>query len=159
MHRVSFTDRDGLTGAQFAVVLNLKNDGQGFASNVYANMRVHAPEGASEITIVPKNPQVWNDHGTLGVFYHLVSKKDFMLAPGATMEVMEFHFWIAPPFRSGLSAETTFGCEGAPSTLIKSEATERELADAFRRLQAGGGAENIIPRLLKIVDPGEPSER
>ena len=102
----------GLVSVECSIGFMLGSYGPGLARDLYVNLQIFPPRGASHCVVSISDQINWTGQNAFGVMWNLVSIDAFKLAPQSMTQPIVLHLSFAPPFESDFRYEITFGHGG-----------------------------------------------
>ncbi len=122
--------RDGI---HIQLGIMITNEGPGIASDLFLNATIAKAFGDnSKLYFDPIDPADWRSQFAFGIILHVISKKDFRLAPDSFVQPVIINAVIKPPFESGLRINITCGCGQSPSYKFTLESSKEEIENAYK---------------------------
>jgi hypothetical protein len=139
------------------VTFHLHNKGLGIARDLYSDLRVTVPRYRCEATVSTANPD-WTGRLQLGSWFTAFSKEGFKLAPESMTEVLQLNVVLRPPFENDpFWLKWTFGCDGAPTSVMEVRHTLSEVESLYQEFMAGQKTDELrqkfLRELLQLPEP------
>jgi hypothetical protein len=150
----------GLVAVECSIGFMLGSHGPGLARDLYVNLKIFPPKGASQGAVSISDQTNWTGQHAFGVMWNLVSIDAFKLAPQSMTRPIVLQLSFAPPCESDFWYEITFGHQGSPVRKVEARVIPEVLQEAYEACKDSGEGDEIRREFIDIVmDIKETEER
>ncbi len=130
----------------------IQNEGQGIASDIFLSCTfIHTVGSRCKIEFEPKGDNNWCGNIALGRMFHIISRPDYRMPPGAADLPISFKLTFAPPFDSNLEIRGRIGSAESQRYEFILNNDRKIIEDSYHKLTAGIMANSLSEEVTQVL--------